>query len=216
MQPSVISLPSFSSTSPYTPLDIVVLCEETQTPGYRAPLQSLGRVLTTPSSAAAVEALTRTRSPLLIVDGDHQEHPVDVCAQARRLQPLIPSILVTVSRPEAAGNIIDVCESILLKPFAPNLLASRVGRLLRLHSRELRERSQRVQADVHRSLLKSEHLMERSRAGTLIEWPTEYCPSCGHGGIVMFDYASLRRAWYACASCRKVWMAKRLEQGPQL
>jgi hypothetical protein len=149
----------------------------------------------------------------MIVDADRDDHGVPVLDAANAAVPVATSILVTLSQPEVAGHVIDKCDSILLKPFASSLLSSRVGRLLRLqqHSRELRQRSNRMLERLHVDRAKSNHLKQRFSAGTLREWPNHQCPYCAHGGVVFFDYAGMRRAWYACPGCRQVWLAKRLE-----
>ena len=36
-----------------------------------------------------------------------------------------------------------------------------------------------------------------------------HCPYCSNQGVTSFEYASVRRAWYACVACKKVWIAKR-------
>lgn len=48
-------------------------------------------------------------------------------------------------------------------------------------------------------------------ADCMREWPTTRCAHCDHEGVMSFEYASHRRAWYACLACKKVWMAKRLD-----
>ena len=60
---------------------------------------------------------------------------------------------------------------------------------------------------------KGAHLAERVellKLGIIQEWPAASCPYCAHP-VTSFDYASLRRAWYACVQCKKVWLAKRLD-----
>ena len=99
------------------------------------------------------------------------------------------------------------CVSVLLKPFASNLLFARIGRLLRERSATLRDRSARV-AD------KTRHLLDRSNLliqGTNRVWPTTHCAYCSHSGVTSFEFASHRRAWYACLQCKKVCLGKRQE-----
>lgn len=197
-------------TAPAMPqLDVVVFCPDDLANLYRNPLQLTCRVAATSSAETAMRYMSRTSADLFIVDGDRDDVGSSLCEQARAVRPTPPLVLVTMSDPAGAGQIIDRCDSVLLKPFAPNLLASRVGRLLRLQSRELRERASKLLERAHLHGAKSDHLKER--AGTLREWPSEHCPYCAHTGVVLFDYSSIRRAWYACAGCRKVWLAKRLE-----
>jgi len=73
-------------------------------------------------------------------------------------------------------------DGVLMKPFPPNLLHTRVSRLLRIR-------------EPHMSI------------GTNVVCQDAVCPSCGHGGGVGFDAAAHRRMWYACLPCGHVWMA---------
>ena len=156
------------------------------------------------SEEQAIRAL-RTSQPALVVielvlpDGDG----VSVCRQSKVWGGDPPSVLATTSVPERVPEALMAgCDGVLLKPFAPNLLFTRIGRLLRLRSKALTERAmwQRVRA-VHRV-----EPPEQAASGTNIVWPNRDCPSCGHRGVVSFDAASYRRMWYACLSCRKVWL----------
>ena len=40
------------------------------------------------------------------------------------------------------------------------------------------------------------------------EVPAQVCPRCGHPGATWFEFASHRRAWYACLACNEVWLTK--------
>jgi CheY-like chemotaxis protein len=104
------------------------------------------------------------------------------------------SVLVLVSTSDVARvprALMAGCDSVLLKPFAPNLLYARLGRL----TRDLQVRSA-----FPGSML---------GAGTNQHWPAVACPGCGRSGATSFDADSLRRAWYACLACEHVWVAKR-------
>jgi len=122
--------------------------------------------------------------------------------------PVPATVLVTTTDVEKIPDaILAGCDAVLLKPFAPNLLFARVGRLVRSRSTELRYRAVRQRA-------KSHHLHERSDlllAGTNQQWPNTHCPYCMHQGVTSFEFTSYRRAWYACLDCKKVWLAKRQE-----
>lgn len=201
-------LSSPSLTSPAVGIDVVVVCPESSAPLYRDPLQPSRRIAVTASPDNALQLMKRADCGLLVVDGDAGEMGTTVCKGARQIVPP-PMVLVTLSSPEAAPAVLDLCDSILMKPFAANLLASRVGRLLRL-----RERVQAGRSNGHRQLIDrhaSTDAAEQRAAGTLVERADGHCPQCDHQHIVMFDYASTRRAWYACKGCRAVWLARRIE-----
>jgi len=131
----------------------------------------------------------------------------ELCRAAKNLA-IPPAVLVTTSMVELVPEALDAgCDAVLLKPFAPNLLYARIGRLLRVRSEMLRARA-------HRQYAKSQHLSERSalmQAGSNRVWPDTYCPYCNHQGATSFEFASHRRAWFACVECKKVWIAKRRE-----
>jgi DNA-binding response OmpR family regulator len=118
------------------------------------------------------------------------------------------TVLVTTANADRVPDaLLSGCDGVLLKPFAPNLLFARVGRMLRAQSVALRLRA-------HQQFAKSAHLTERSAlltTGTNQVWSSTHCPHCQHDGVTSFDHASHRRDWYACLSCKKVWMAKRQE-----
>ena len=130
----------------------------------------------------------------------------EICRVAKELS--VPStVLVTASAAEQVPDaLVAGCDSVLLKPFAPNLLLSRLARLKRARG-DLRAMSTVVVA-------KSHHLRERSQEVTsriFREWPDSECPHCGHKGATCFEYSSHRRAWYACVACKKVWLSRRRE-----
>jgi hypothetical protein len=103
---------------------------------------------------------------------------------------------------------------VLLKPFAPNLLYARIGRLLRARTEQQRIRTRQGQ-------IRSPYIPgngdghgegDSSLAATTNRvWAEVACPTCQHDGVVSFEFASHRRAWYACLECKAVWMAKRRE-----
>jgi DNA-binding response OmpR family regulator len=132
---------------------------------------------------------------------------VDICSTAKA-QRIPSSVLVTTTDPSEVPDALAAgCDGVLLKPFAPNLLIGRIGRLLR-------ERSSQLRLQAARTLSKAAHLTERSdllKTGTNRKWPNTHCPYCACSGVTSFDFTSMRRAWYACLECRKVWIARRQE-----
>jgi len=182
-------------------------------------LRSTYRLATATDVDGALQALRQHQPDLVIVDTRlGGGNGAEICRAAKSLErPAL--VLVTTSEAQHAPDVILAgCDGVLLKPFAPNLLYARLGRLMRMrlraHSARLRTRSGVLleRAETQRS--KVQHLIERAErchTNTLGEWPTTSCPYCRHQGVTSFDYCSLRRAWYACLECRKVWIARRQE-----
>jgi CheY-like chemotaxis protein len=158
------------------------------------------------SEEQAIRAL-RTFQPTLVVTelalpaGDG----VSICRQAKASGGDPPSVLATTSVPERVPEALAAgCDGVLLKPFATNLLCTRIGRLLGLRAKALTERAMWQRATVA-------HLREcagQVPSGTNVVHPDRDCPSCGHRGVVSFDAASHRRSWYACLPCGTVWLAE--------
>jgi len=198
---------SAASTRPRA--DILIVDGESATAGYLPLFDSNQfRVSATPDVGIAREYLRRG-SPALVVtelalaDGSG----VEICAAAKAMHAPAAVLVTTMDPTRVPDALVAGCDGVLLKPFAPNLLITRISRLLR-------ERSSQLRLQVARSLGKSAHLSERIdllKSGTNRTWPNSQCPYCANTGVTSFDYASMRRAWYACLACRKVWMAKRIE-----
>jgi len=87
------------------------------------------------------------------------------------------------------------CHAILLKPFAPNLAAGRIGRL----SRELPMG------------VTSSRSTPAVQYGTNRAWAATHCPECDTAAATSFEFASYRRMWYACLACDHVWLGPRQE-----
>jgi DNA-binding response OmpR family regulator len=197
-----------SPVSPAQALDLLLVDGTSDAAAYTAALRGSFRVSTTASPDVAKQFLHR-QPPALVVtelelpDGDG----VDICREAKKLA-LPPPVLITTAVTERIPYALAAgCDAVLLKPFAPNLLFARIGRLLRARSEMLRMRARQQN-------LKTSHLADRSEAllgGTNRVWPNTHCPYCNHGGVTSFEFCSHRRAWYACLECKKVWIAKRQE-----
>jgi DNA-binding response OmpR family regulator len=155
-------------------------------------LSNSHHVQTVTTVAAALPRLRALEQTIIVTnlslpDGDG----VQLCTAAKTsgrtvLVLVCTSELARVPRALKAG-----CDSVLIKPFAPNLLYARLGRL----TRDLQTRAAFPGATLC--------------VGTNQEWPALGCPACHHSGAISFDATSLRRAWYACLSCEHVWIAKR-------
>jgi|SRR5687767_6635418 len=157
------------------------------------------------SEAQALRALKAFQPTLVITelalpDGDG----VSVCRQSKMGEAGATLVLAITSESERVPEALRAgCDGVLMKPFAPNLLYARIGRLLRMHAKDLQDRAMWRRA---RSAFLIEHA-HHVTAGTNIVCRDAICPSCGQGGGVGFDAASHRRMWYACLPCGKVWMA---------
>ena len=145
------------------------------------------------STADAVQRLNRERPRIVVIDWDvaHLDGAA-ICAAAAALPAT--SVLVTTASTERVPAILKAgCHAVLLKPFARNLLAARLGRLLR--ERPVRNALASRGAD----------------SGTNRVWPGTTCPQCHTAGATSFDFSSHRRAWYACLACESVWLGARQE-----
>jgi DNA-binding response OmpR family regulator len=201
-------------SSPSPPPELLFVDGDPAANTYVATLQRQYRVTIATTALVALKTLERRSTPAVLIteldlsDGCGEE----VCRRAKQVNDDAPaSVLVMTSNIERVPAALTAgCDGVLLKPFAPNLLYSRVGRLLRARSIELRMRAAQQRA-------KSAHLTERTAplsVSTNKVWPTTHCPYCAHVGIVNFDHAHARREWFACLACQKVWLAKSHEHMP--
>ncbi len=200
-------LPNVSPAPAPVP-DLLLADTELTAAKYLPVLRELYRVTVVSTTRAALDVLGDTAPALVIAELDLSDGPSEeICTRAKALETP-PTVLVMTPQAERVPTALAAgCDGVLLKPFAPNLLYARIGRLLRARSIELRVRA-------HRQLAKASHLHEQSdllSARTNREWPTTHCPYCQHCGVTSFEYSSHRRSWYACLACRKVWIARRLE-----
>jgi DNA-binding response OmpR family regulator len=164
---------------------IATLCASTSlTAAYRLEKAStLNAALMRLSTLSAGIVITE----LALSDGDG----VEVCRAARAM-PRARLVLVSTSETARVPKALAAgCHSVLLKPFAPNLLFSRLARL----GRDLQIMTARPE----------------SSSGTNRYWPDLKCTQCGRSGVTGFDAASMRRSWYACLECEHVWIAERQE-----
>ncbi|HEU5259630.1 MAG TPA: hypothetical protein VFU28_26770 [Vicinamibacterales bacterium] len=196
----------------------LLLIEEERLAAALAPGLRVSYTVAVTSTAVTAREYLRRAKPLLVIAGLDvlNGESRTICREAKVIDPPA-AVLVTTAIVERVPDALDGgCDGVLLKPFAPNLLYARIGRLLRDRSavilaRNAREQSNALLSRTHDVLAKSQHLVGRSAVGTNRTWPNTHCPYCDHEGVTSFEYASHRRAWYACLSCRKVWLAKRQE-----
>src|SRR5262245_26115615 len=98
------------------------------------------RLATSGTAETTLTALARCTPSVLIADLDFSNAGLRVCEAAKTKTPT-PAVLVTTGAPEKVPGVLSVCDGVLLKPFAPNLLSARVGRLLRARGEALRVQS---------------------------------------------------------------------------
>jgi DNA-binding response OmpR family regulator len=148
------------------------------------------------TTVEALRMIETMRPRVVVIDWDVPEiDPAQVCAAARKFAHT--AILAAMSNPESApGALKGGCHAILLKPFAPNLVAARIGRL----ARELPATPMAARA-----------AMAIQQFGTNRVWPDTHCPTCNAASATSFEFASYRRMWYACLECDAVWLGPRQE-----
>jgi DNA-binding response OmpR family regulator len=146
-------------------------------------------------TAEAITLLKRERPVALLLDGDSSGFDgIEICRAAAATEPT--SVLVTLTAAERAPAFLKAgCHAILLKPFAPNLLAARLGRMTRERVYQIRMRVVRTSST-------------SGSIGTNRVWPHVTCPRCSEPNAVGFEFASHRRTWFACPACDQVWIGK--------
>jgi DNA-binding response OmpR family regulator len=88
------------------------------------------RVVVSSSLANARAFLARLGVDVIVTDMDMPD-AVSICREAKALRHA-PAVLVTTAQVERVPDALEArCDGVLLKPFTPNLLVARIGRLLR-------------------------------------------------------------------------------------
>ena len=170
--------------------EILFVDEESVTASLAPALRSCYTVAVTSTVATAKEYVRCVRPALVILELDVTDAmTAEICRDAKSYDPPAAVLATTAVVEKVPAALAAGCDGVLLKPFPPNLFYGRIGRLLRAR-RSTRER------------------------GTNREWPDVHCPHCHHKGVTSFEYASHRRAWYACLSCNHVWLAKEQDATP--
>jgi CheY-like chemotaxis protein len=185
--------------------EILLVEEESSAASHALALRGSYRVATTISSDVAVQYITKGAPTLVVVDADAVGDGAKLICLTAKSASVPPTTLVTATRAEAVPGVLNAgCDAVLLKPFAPNLLYSRVGRLLR-------ERADRLRARTRTPNGSNGSNGSEPLATTNHVWPETNCPACYRPGAVSFEFSSHRRAWYACLGCMAVWVGKRQE-----
>lgn len=181
--------------------------EEPATSRYMPTLSQHYNVTVASTTEHALRVVQGTRPTLVVTELVLPDGTGTAVCRAAKNLPQPPSVLITTQDADRVPDALEAgCDAVLLKPFAPNLLITRLSRLTQVRS-QLRVRSMRQRAQ-------AAHLDEWSELllhGTNCHWPKTHCPYCTHQGVTSFEFMSYRRAWYACLACRKVWIAHRQE-----
>jgi CheY-like chemotaxis protein len=162
----------------------------------------------TRSVAAATRLLPEVHPAIIVTelvlpDGDG----VEICRAAVAL-PRPPLVIATTAATERVpAALIAGCHAVLLKPYSPNLLCARIGRLLRTSDRA----STIPRTTSHKDIAVSVKAAKVAPATTNRFWNDMQCPGCGEAGATSFDFASHRQMWCACLTCHHVWVARRRE-----
>lgn len=147
------------------------------------------------STSEALRLIETARPRVVAIDWDAADiDGVQVCSAVRKFAHT--GVLVTMESAKTAPAALKAgCHAILLKPFAPNLAAGRIGRL----SRELPSGA---------TPLRASHPVQY---GTNRVWADTHCPECDAPSATSFEFYSYRRMWYACLACDHVWLGPRQE-----
>ena len=185
---------SAAFTSPQPASREVLLIDSEMTTAKLAPLlRSSYRVMVSTTVTDARALLRRNGVDLIVTDIELSDGAaISLCHEAKAL-PKPPAVLVTTAHVDRVPEALDAqCDGVLLKPFAPNLLCARIGRMLRARGQNT-TRFNSTEWSTHRL------------------WKDIRCPHCESQGATSFEFASHRRAWFACRQCKKVWLGKRQE-----
>ena len=161
----------------------ILFVDPTREDNVVASLRSQFEVVEATTAPAAIRSLKLVRpsfvvTELAVPDGDG----IGICREAKQ-QPEPATVLVTTATAQdVPAALIAGCDGVLLKPFAPNLLHTRLARLVRNRAAQLRQSA--VLQNQKLAHLKAR--FEQVEAGTNRTWSDTHCPSCGAGGRRQF------------------------------
>jgi DNA-binding response OmpR family regulator len=164
------------------------------------------RIVVTSSYDAAHRTISQTPPAVIVTELVLPDGSGMALCRAAKALPGGVIVLVTTKDATRVPDAIDAgCDGVLLKPFWPNLLFARLGRVLRARTERRRI------YDAGRRLPELSGALKVPAVTTNEYWPYMWCPQCRQQGVTSFEFASYRRAWYACLACRAVWVASRSE-----
>ena len=188
-------LPFAAGPQPSTSPELLLIDSEA-TIAKLAPLLRCSYRVVVSTTVAAARPFVRRRHDsvdVIITDIELPDGPaITLCREANAL-PKPPAVLVTTTQVHRVPEALEAqCDAVLLKPFAPNLLFARIGRMLRARQNNTTR-------------------LNSTAWGTNRLWANMRCPHCEVHGVTSFEFASHRREWFACGQCKKVWLGKRPE-----
>ena len=151
-------------------------------------VKALFDTVSTCSVDEGLSALRRNTPALVVVDTMVRESGAGVvCRAAKQIVPTAAVLVTTADIAAVPAMIAAGCDSVLVHPFSPNLLFTRLGRLFpaRLEDGAVR---------ACHGFVPTNRIWEAS------------CPTCGRSGIVSFDAVGIRRWWFACTGCAHTWI----------
>jgi DNA-binding response OmpR family regulator len=151
------------------------------------------------STTEALRIIERERPGVVIVDFDLATFDGPQITHAAATLPATSVLVTTAAADRAPAALKAGCHAVLLKPFAPNLVAARLGRLVRERAQQMRMRGFTGSGK------------PLTECGTNRVWPATTCPRCNTAGATSFEFSSHRRMWYACLACDQVWLGARQE-----
>ena len=183
----------------------ILFVDPSRDDGVMASLRSRFEVVEATTAVAAIRSLKLVRPTAVVTELTLPDGAALLICREAKQQPEPAAVLVTTATPQdVPAALIAGCDGVLLKPFPPNLLHTRLARLLRERAKHLRQ----VSYLQNQKLAHLKERVEEVATGTNRIWSDTHCPSCAAGNAVSFDAAAHRQMWFACLGCRHVWIAK--------
>ena len=186
-------LPLAAAPQPSTSPELLFIDSEAAIAKLAPLLRCSYRVIVSTTVAAARPFVRRNSVDVIVTDIELPDGAAMTLCREAKAFPKPPAVLVTTEHVHRVPEALEAqCDGILLKPFAPNLLFARIGRMLRARGRNTAD-------------------LGSTDWGTHRFWENMRCPHCESHGATSFEFASHRRAWFACRQCKHVWLGKRQE-----
>jgi len=157
-------------------------------------LMATYRTFVANTTTEALGVIERWQPRLVLIDWDCPTFNAPAIVARLQRIPAVGILVVTAVPKHAPAALKAGCHSLLLKPLSINLVAARLGRVLR---------------ELPAATAASRMGIPFRQRGTHQECPDVWCPQCNAARAICFDYSSCRRAWFACRSCEHTWLGRR-------